>query len=168
MIKGDVMLKEWIRTVIILPMNVVVFIPCLILYFSGYEWMPDYPLIVAGVILFVLGLVFAGWTMRLFAVKGQGTAAPWNPPKKLVISGPYRHVRNPMISSVLAMLAGEVLISGSWGIFAWFVLFIIVNAIYFPLFEEKSLEKRFGGDYIEYKRNVPRWLPRLRPWKGGD
>ncbi|MDR0392209.1 MAG: hypothetical protein LBH59_09910, partial [Planctomycetaceae bacterium] len=90
------MIIEWIRTTIILPINVLVFIPAILLYVTGYRWEAVNPVFgVIGVVLFIFGLIFAGWTMRLFATRGKGTAAPWNPPKKLVVSGPYKHVRNP-------------------------------------------------------------------------
>ena len=146
-------------------MNVLVFIPAVVLYCAGYQWTPNHPvLLVVGCILLMLGLFLAGWTMRLFAVKGKGTAAPWSPPKNLVVSGPYRHVRNPMITSVLIMLLAEALLLNTWWCLGWFALFWLVNMIYFPLFEENDLEKRFGESYLEYKRNVPRWIPRLTPW----
>ncbi|GHT91023.1 RemK protein [Betaproteobacteria bacterium] len=160
------MIFEWVRTVIILPMNVLVMIPALLLYCTGYHWIQNHPLWLGiGGVLFVFGLFLAGWTMRLFATKGQGTAAPWNPPKKLVVSGAYCYMRNPMISSVLTILIAETLLLNSGWIFVWFVLFFIINTIYFPLFEEKELEKRFGESYLEYKRNVPRWIPRLSAWR---
>jgi protein-S-isoprenylcysteine O-methyltransferase Ste14 len=163
------MIIEWIRTAIILPVNVLVFIPAILLYVTGYHWKVVHPaLYVAGGVLIGFGLLFAGWTMYLFATKGRGTAAPWNPPKKLVVSGPYKHVRNPMITSVLAMLIAESLLLGSYWIFGWFVLFFAANTVYFPLFEEKDLEKRFGESYREYKRNVPRWIPRLTAWEIDD
>jgi protein-S-isoprenylcysteine O-methyltransferase Ste14 len=160
------MIIEWIRTTIILPINVLIFIPAILLYVTGYRWVvvPS-GLYVVGGILFVFGLFLAGWTMRLFAVKGRGTAAPWNPPKKLVVSGPYKYVRNPMITSVLAMLLAESLLLGSFWIFGWFVLFFVGNTIYFPMFEEKNLEKRFGESYRKYKRHVPRWIPRWTAWE---
>jgi protein-S-isoprenylcysteine O-methyltransferase Ste14 len=156
---------EWIRTIIILPVNVLVFIPAILLYCVGYRWTLNHPaLLVLGVIFLLFGLSLAGWTMRLFAVIGKGTAAPWNPPKKLVVSGPYCHVRNPMITSVLTMLLAEALLLNTWWCGGLFVLFWLGNMIYFPFFEEKDLEKRFGESYLEYKRNVPRWIPRLTPW----
>jgi len=62
-------------------------------------------------------------------------------------------------------LLGESLLFHSKNIFTWFVLFFIINYVYFILSEEPGLEKRFGAEYLEYKRNVPRWIPRLKPWK---
>ena len=159
------MAYEWVRTIIILPMTVLVFIPAIVLCFTGYRWIPNHPVLLAlGGVLLILGLALAGWTMRLFAVQGQGTAAPWNPPKKLVVSGPYRYVRNPMITSVLIMLLAEALLLNTWWCVTLFVLFWLGNMIYFPFFEEKDLEKRFGESYIEYKKHVPRWIPRWTPW----
>ena len=69
----------------------------------------------------------------------------------------------PMISGVLCVLLGEAVLFGSMPLFYWFVFFLTVNLIYTPLFEEPSLERRFGEDYILYKKNVPRWIPRLNP-----
>jgi len=112
-----------------------------------------------------MGVVMATWTVSLFVRIGVGTPAPWDPPKKLVVRGPYRHVRNPMISSVLFLLLGEALMLQSWPIGAWVLFFFAVNTIYLPLSEEKALARRFGSDYLTYKDNVPRWLPRLTLWR---
>jgi protein-S-isoprenylcysteine O-methyltransferase Ste14 len=73
-----------------------------------------------------------------------------------------------MITGVLLILLGEALVFQSWPIAAWMVIFFIINAIYFPLVEEKNLERRFGEVYLLYQKNVPRWVPRLRPWTKGD
>ena len=78
--------------------------------------------------------------------------------------GPYRHVRNPMITSVLLMLAGEAVFLRSWALAGWLSVFFLADAIYFPLVEEKALESRFGDQYGVYRANVRRWIPRLRPW----
>ena len=98
--------------------------------------------------------------MILFARVGQGTLAPWDATRRLVAVGPYRYVRNPMITSVVMMLAGEALFFGSTVLAGWFVLFFLCNHVYFILLEEPSLELRFGASYAEYKKQVPRWLPR--------
>ena len=117
-----------------------------------------------GVLLAVAGFAMAVWTVRLFASVGEGTPAPWAPPPRLVVRGPYRHVRNPMISSVIVMLAAESLLFGSWYLAGWMVVFFVLNIIYFSRVEEPALEQRFGDSYRLYKANVPRWIPRWRPW----
>lgn len=120
-----------------------------------------------GTFLIVLGLGFVIYTNHAFFRIGKGTLAPWDPPKKLVVAGAYGYVRNPMISGVLMIVLGETLIFASIELFILFFLFFIVNHVYFVYSEEPGLEKRFGNDYIVYKKNVPRWIPRLKPWKMG-
>ncbi len=159
-----------IRSIIVLPGNALVFIPAAILWISerlGYS--PKYA--TAGQFIFWLAILLASiglglciWTATLFVKFGKGTPAPWDPPKKLVVRGPYCYVRNPMIISVLFMLLAEALLFHSWPIAAWLMVFFIGNSIYFPLVEEKSLEKRFGDDYREYKAHVRRWIPPLCAW----
>jgi protein-S-isoprenylcysteine O-methyltransferase Ste14 len=83
-----------------------------------------------------------------------------------VAVGPYRYVRNPMISGVVLMLIGQALYLGSSAIGIWAFIFVCINHIYFVLSEEPGLEKRFGKSYRVYKANVPRWVPRVRPWTG--
>lgn len=157
-----VKMYEWLKTILILPFNVLVMIPCIILYFSHYHFkMPSLCFAVIGILLLVMGLTIAVWTMILFNNIGKGTAAPWNPPKKLVVEGPYCYVRNPMITSVLLILLGEYFLLNAVQIIWWLLLFFLINNIYFSLFEEKQLENRFGDKYKEYKKNVPRWIPRL-------
>ena len=103
-------------TILILPGTPLVLVPAIIFCApagTGYAgaWVgPGQGQLWAGVGSLAAGLLLAGWTLRLFATVGQGTPAPWDPPQKLVVRGPYRHVRNPMISSVLLMLAGEALL----------------------------------------------------------
>ena len=100
----------------------------------------------------------------MFVTAGEGTPAPWAPPAKLVVRGPYRHVRNPMLSAVNVMLAAEALLLGSWYIAGWMAVFVVLNTVYFIRREEPALERRFGESYRLYKANVPRWIPRWRPW----
>ena len=105
-------------------------------------------------------------TNRLFVTVGHGTLAPWNPPQKLVVCSVYRHVRNRMITGVFCILLGESAFFGSLPLLGWLGFVVAVNMIYIPLVEEPGLAKRFGDDYLLYKRNVPRWIPRLRAWEG--
>jgi protein-S-isoprenylcysteine O-methyltransferase Ste14 len=119
---------------------------------------------IAGLGLLLIGLWLFVSSLRRFAGDGKGTLAPWDPPRHLVIRGPYRYVRNPMISGVLFVLFGEALMLLSGPHVQWALIFLVVNFIYIPLFEEQQLKKRFGEAYIEYCRHVPRLVPRLRPW----
>jgi protein-S-isoprenylcysteine O-methyltransferase Ste14 len=119
---------------------------------------------ILGCALLCLGLVLVVATIRLFGTVGQGTLAPWNPPQRLVVRGVYRHVRNPMIAGVFFVLLGEAVLAASLPVLGWFAVFVVVNAVYIPLAEEPGLVKRFGSDYLTYRQNVPRWIPRLTPW----
>ena len=159
---------------LLLPFMVTVVVPATILLCTGpdtFDLWQSYPatrvaLPILGGAFICLGLVLMVATIRLFVTIGKGTLAPWNPPQRLVVRGVYRHVRNPMISGVFCVLLGEAVLAASLPLLGWFAAFVTVNAVYIPLAEEPGLAKRFGGDYLTYKQNVPRWIPRLRPWEG--
>lgn len=119
----------------------------------------------AGVALSMIGISLFVASLRRFATEGKGTLAPWDPPRKLVVRGPYRYVRNPMISGVVFVVFGEALLLHSQSHFLWAITFVAINFVYIPLLEEPQLRWRFGTDYEEYCRNVPRLVPRLRPWE---
>jgi protein-S-isoprenylcysteine O-methyltransferase Ste14 len=153
-----------LRAIGLLPVTVTGVVPALILWQSGAE-LAAWPLAALGVVLVALGVALLTWTVALFARVGKGTLAPWDPTSRLVVAGPYRHVRNPMISGVLAVLLGEAALFGSRPLLIWFGIVLALNAVYFPLVEEPGLRERFGEDYERYRANVPRWLPRLRPWE---
>ena len=159
-----------LRAILLLPGVVTVVVPGLIVATGGAEvgWGLDGAAaalpVALGVALIAAGLAIWAWTVRLFARIGEGTLAPWDATRHLVVEGPYRHVRNPMITGVLAVLLGEAALLGSPDILVWAALFFAINAVYFPLIEEPGLERRFGDEYREYRRNVPRWLPRRTPW----
>ena len=161
---------QLIKAIIILPGTALVFVPGVILWLSAQspaaiasEGLAQ-PRLWIGILSAVTGLFFAVWTVRLFLTTGEGTPAPWDPPKRLVVRGPYRHVRNPMITSVLLMLGAESLLFGSWHLAGWMLVFFLINTIYFSLVEEPGLERRFDENYRRYKANVPRWIPNWRPW----
>ena len=127
---------------------------------AGFALVP--PLV--GIALIALGLSLMIRTVALFATAGQGTLAPWDPTARLVVRGPYRHVRNPMISGVLCILLGEAALLGSVALLVWFAGVFAVNAVYIPLAEEPGLVRRFGADYETYRAHVRRWVPSPRPW----
>lgn len=126
--------------------------------------MPSTLLQLLGVGVLGIGLLLFASSLRRFATEGEGTLAPWDPPRRLVVRGPYRYVRNPMISGVILILFGEALLLLSRAHFMWALTFFAINAVYIPLFEEPQLAGRFGEDYNEYRSNVPRLVPRLTPW----
>lgn len=162
------------RTVILLPGSVLLVLPALILWLTrGTKYRmrprrPHDPLFWLAVLLGGAGLGVMGWTVRLFATVGNGTPAPWEPPKRLVVQGPYRYVRNPMISGGQLMLIAATLLFRSVPLAILSAFFFLVNAIYLPHVEEKGLAVRFGKAYRRYRAHVPRWIPRLRPWTGGQ
>ena len=118
-----------------------------------------------GAIILGTGLLLFAASLRRFATEGEGTLAPWDPPRQLVVRGPYRYVRNPMISGVLLVLIGESLVLLSGPHMGWALTFFVINAVYIPLLEEPQLAARFGASYETYRRHVPRLIPRIRPWE---
>jgi protein-S-isoprenylcysteine O-methyltransferase Ste14 len=120
--------------------------------------------VAGGATLIGTGLLLMYRTITLFARVGEGTLAPWDPPRTLVVRGPYRFVRNPMITGLLVVLIGEAALLGSPGILVWAVVFFGINMVWFPRVEEPRLMQRFGSAYEEYRRHVPRWVPRRTPW----
>jgi protein-S-isoprenylcysteine O-methyltransferase Ste14 len=160
-----------VLAILLLPGVVAVVVPAAIVWWAddvnvgwglpaGLAWMP----VAAGLALLCLGLALVAWTVWLFATVGRGTLAPWDPTTELVVHGPYRHVRNPMISGVVFVVAGEAALLGSPWLLLWCAAVFAVNAIYLPLVEEPGLVHHFGKAYERYRANVPRWIPRRRGW----
>lgn len=159
------------RAILLLPVMALIVIPAGLLFLTRSTGVLLISSLATHPFSIVLGLVFAFMgsglvisTIRLFIRHGDGTLAPWDPTQKLVNSGPYLFVRNPMISGVGLMLLGEALIFRMPALGLWTLIFCIANVIYIPLFEEPRLRQRFGQAYLDYQQNVPRWLPRLTPW----
>jgi protein-S-isoprenylcysteine O-methyltransferase Ste14 len=157
--------------VILLPFAVAVVIPVWLARRNGVvvgvgATLPEIGLQAIGLLILAIGALLFTASLRRFVTEGRGTLAPWDPPRRLVVRGPYRYVRNPMISGVALVLFGEALLLLSRPHTLWALTFFSINALYIPLLEEPLLEQRFGADYREYCRNVPRLLPRVRPWAG--
>ena len=157
--------------VLVLPVTVVVAVPVWIARTAGTPVsLPQSPWAWTSAVLGILALavgapLFVACLAR-FVSEGRGTLAPWDPPARLVVGGPYAYVRNPMISGVVFLLLAEGLVLRSVPHLAWAGLFLLVNAGYIPLWEEPRLRRRFGRDYDEYRAGVPRLIPRRTPWRG--
>ncbi len=155
----------------LLPFFVLVVIPFCLLFYSNdmaggwnLPYMLEIITVLFGLILIVFGLFLMVIAIRLFHGVGKGTLAPWAPPQNLVVEGIYQRTRNPMISGVVLIAFGEGVIFSSFSILCWALLFLILNHLYFIIYEEPGLQRRFGEEYNQYKVNVPRWFPRRIPW----
>lgn len=167
-----VTLLRHILSVAILPFTVTVLVPLWIARRNGIASSlagsgAALALQLGGVALLAIGLLLFVASLRRFATEGEGTLAPWDPPRRLVVRGPYRFVRNPMISGVVFVLFGEALVLLSIAHALWALAFLALNLVYILLLEEPQLARRFGESYREYCRRVPRVFPRLRPWEPG-
>ena len=120
---------------------------------------------VAGLVLIGIGLVILLSSIVEFARRGKGTLSPVDPPKHLVVAGPYRWVRNPMYAGVLFILAGESSIVAQPGLVLYATAFVIITNVFIARFEEPYLERQFGARYVEYKASVRRWIPRVSGWR---
>jgi len=117
---------------------------------------------VVGGALILGGVASLVESFARFVRKGLGTPAPVAPPKELVVSGQYRHVRNPMYVAVVAVILGQALLFGSvrllwYAALVWLVFHLVVLA-----YEEPALTGTFGASYLSYRQKVRRWWPRLR------
>src|SRR5262249_47722894 len=143
------------RAILLLPFMAAVVVPGAILWLAGtdtfgfWESQPASRVLlpVIGLLSIGVGLSLMVATNRWFFTVGKGTLAPRNPTQRLVVRGVYRHVRNPMISGVFAILFGEVVTAASLPLLCWLAVFVVANAVYIPLVEEPGLVKRFGEEY---------------------
>lgn len=109
------------------------------------------------------GAVLAHAFVR-FASEGVGTPAPMAPTRHLVVGGIYRHVRNPMYVAIESAILGQALLLGQPRLLAYACAMLVSPALWVPLYEEPTLARTYGEEYERYRRNGPRWIPRLRPW----
>ena len=123
------------------------------------------PMRVLGTILLVAGLIALIRAFARFVMEGLGTPAPIAAPERLVVGGVYRYVRNPMYMAVLAVIVGQALLLGRLGLLLYAGGAWLIVAAFVRWYEEPTLARRFGADYEAYRRAVPAWWPRLRPWE---
>lgn len=129
------------------------------------RWDP-LPLRVLGGLLVLAGLLVVLDSFARFAFQGLGTPAPVFPPRHLVVGGYYRYVRNPIYAAGLSMILGQGLIFGNLRLLEYGALFWLGTHAFVVAYEEPKLRATFGAEYEDFCAHVPRWLPRLRPWRG--
>jgi protein-S-isoprenylcysteine O-methyltransferase Ste14 len=142
---------------------VLIFLPARLLSWSGIV-RPEAIGVqqVAGMIVGAAGAAVALWCVFSFALIGKGTPAPFDPPRRLVIQGPYRFVRNPMYLGAEFALAGAALFYGSWTLLGYAGLFFLATHLFVVGYEEPFLRRTFGPEYEAYCRQVRRWRPRVK------
>ena len=118
-----------------------------------------------GAALIAMGLVPLIDSFRRFAVEGLGTPAPIAPTRQLIVTGFYRFVRNPMYVGVVSLVLGQSLFFGNWILLAYTAVVWLGFHVFVTAYEEPTLSRQFGASYDEFRRHVPRWLPRLTPWR---
>jgi len=159
-----------VRT-LLTPLGLVFFFTLIMLFIVASLWMDKFLglpklltlwSIAVAVPVLAIGLFIDIWSILHF-IKAKGTPVPFNPPPKLVATGPYAHVRNPMLTAVFILLFGLGILFNSVSlVFIFTPLFILLNVLELKAIEEPELEKRLGKEYIEYKKRVPMFIPWLK------
>jgi protein-S-isoprenylcysteine O-methyltransferase Ste14 len=142
--------------------TVLVFLPDQLLAATGARPSASAIARAVGLLAVAAGGGLALWCVLSFAVLGKGTPLPFDPPRRLVVRGPYRYVRNPMSLGAAAALAGAALYFSSLALAAYAAGFVLVMHALIVVYEEPTLRRSFGEDYDRYCARVRRWLPRFR------
>lgn len=122
------------------------------------------PMRVVGILLIAAGVLTLLPAFVRFVTEGIGTPSPVAPTKRMVVGGPYRYVRNPMYLAVLALVVGQALALGRLELLLYAAALVVAFVAFVRWYEEPTLRRRFGDEYEAYRRAVPAWWPRLRPW----
>lgn len=147
---------------LVLPGIAGIIVPPLIAQFDPWRGTPVWQ----GSLLMLAGLVLLLWCVHDFYVRGKGTLAPWDPPRKLVVAGPYRYMRNPMYVGVLTLVAGWALSLVSMLVTLYVIVLAIAFHIRVVVHEEPWLASQFGDEWVQYCVSVPRWFPQFKLWSG--
>ena len=118
-----------------------------------------------GILLIVAGLPGLVDSFARFALQGLGTPAPIAPTQNLVVTGLYRYVRNPIYVAVVAVILGQAILFGDWRLMTYGGLMWLAFHAFVLTYEEPVLAQKFGAQYEDFRANVPRWIPRLSPWR---
>jgi len=150
------LLRNAIFTIVV-PGSAAVLVPWLILTRGGSAPVASFW---PGLLLIAVGVGLYFWSVANFARVGRGTPGPWDPPQRVVATGPFRWVRNPMYIAVLMVVGGLGLLFESMAVLVYAVVLAIAFQLFVVFYEEPTLRDLFGPDYDDYRRTVPRWLPR--------
>ena len=149
------------------PGIVLVYLPLWITHFHIPAGVPWWQVVVAAALI-VVGVAPGFESARRFVFVGQGTLMPTVPTEHLVVSGFYRYVRNPMYVGVLVALAGEAVLFERRAMVVYSAVVWLVIHLFVFFYEEPTLIRRYGEEYLRFKRHVPRWLPRMTAWQGSE
>ena len=149
------------------PGIVLVYLPLWLTRFRVPAGEPWWQIAIAGMLI-AAGVAPLAESARRFIYAGRGTLVPTTPTEHLVVSGFYRFVRNPMYVGVLIVLAGEAVLFERRGLILYLAIVWVATHLFVCLYEEPTLRRRYGDEYLRFKQNVPRWVPRLTPWTGTD
>jgi protein-S-isoprenylcysteine O-methyltransferase Ste14 len=154
---------------VLAPGVVAGYIPWAITRWQAHAPFPGYTAMrVVGVVLMAAGVPVLLECFARFALQGVGTPAPVLPTQHLVVKGFYRFVRNPMYVSALAVLFGQALFFWSIAVAIYAACVWLITHLFVVFYEEPTLLRTFGAEYETYREHVPRWIPRLRPWRGSE
>jgi protein-S-isoprenylcysteine O-methyltransferase Ste14 len=118
-----------------------------------------------GAIMILAGVPELVDAFARFALQGLGTPAPIAPPRNLVVTGLYRYVRNPIYVAVVAIILGQAVLMGDWRLIVYSALLWLAFHVFVVAYEEPTLEQAFGREYEAFRAAVPRWIPRMTPWR---
>src|SRR5579872_902166 len=151
---------------VVAPLMLAGFIP---LWVTQWEFRPAFFGVdltrILGVILIIAGVPGLVDSFARFALEGLGTPAPIAPPQKLVVTGLYRYVRNPIYIAVVAVILGQAILFGDSRLMTYGGLMWLAFHAFVLTYEEPVLAQKFGAQYEDFRANVPRWIPRLSPWR---
>ncbi|MCU1575100.1 MAG: putative integral rane protein [Micrococcaceae bacterium] len=159
--------RAWIGTIVFLflaPGVVAGLIPWVISGWRWYDWGGAAWAVLIAWMAIGLGVAFLLHAFALFALH-RGTPAPLAPTETLVVEGAYRYVRNPMYLAVLLIILGQALLFGNWGVLLYAAIVLAVVVAFVKGYEEPTLTDTYGEQYLEYRRNVRGWWPRITPWR---
>ncbi len=155
-------LARSMAVVFLLIASVLVYLPWGI---GVFRWAPARCWQLFGIAPLLFGACLGLYCAFAFAWSGLGTPAPFDPPRTLVVGGVYRYVRNPMYWGAFLVLVGQWTLFGvGWPAFIYVASFALLTHLFVRFYEEPTLRRKFGADYTKHCDNVPRWLPRFKPW----